>query len=146
MLRVCKGVPLQCGRPLEVCIVVFVDGVSEGLRNEYGAVVWDQLEALSESLVTKWTSEVGQQLITQVEFLLILLWRFMMSVVKFSFVKGLSTSKVSRQLVRLFQEVENRHPTYAWFERVCSFSHLVDLPSRDEANEVASKLELRSLL
>eukprot|EP00971_Amphidinium_carterae_P147938 2932450-Amphidinium_carterae.1 len=55
-----------------------------------------------------------------------------------------TTAAAGRLLPGSWCDSSSQHPTYAWFERVCSFSNLADSPSRGKANEVALKFGVQA--
>ena len=100
-----------------------------------------------------WVEEVGEQIITQLELLPVVLERrrskqlfhnrrllfFLDNTAACdSLIAGGSKSPCSDMLIRSFYEVEQLMPCYAWFSRVPSSSNPADMPSRGQIAAAAA--------
>ena len=143
-------------------IIIFTDGSSEGEVHQWGLLYFDSDSGekvwaaghVPAVLVDLWRRLAGQQIITQIELLPILIakerWSQQMEnrkclffidndAARDSLIRAWSDSLASRQLVRVYYKLESERPTRTWFARVASASNPADQPSRGEA-EQASRL------
>ena len=107
------------------------------------------------ALVAKWLEEVGEQLISQIEFFVYLAVRFDCreallnrlgiawidnEAARFVAIKGSSDSSFSLlAMSRTLQQLELEMPSSVWLERVASYSNPSDMPSRKQV-KLAAKL------
>ena len=140
--------------------LIFTDGAWEDQQAAGGAVVYDPLgrEAfvfeveIPVALVTLWLEEVGDQLISQIEFFVYLAVRFryrqnLLNVLgvawidneaaRFVAIKGTSDSFSMMSMSRVLQQVELEMPSSVWLERVSSYSNPSDMPSRKQVAAAA---------
>ena len=99
------------------------------------------------ALVAKWLEEVGEQLISQIEFFVYLAVRFNRLAIawidneaaRFVAIKGSSDSFSLLAMSRTLQQLELEMPPSVWLERVASYSNPSDMPSRKQV-KLAAKL------
>ena len=114
---------------------------------------------IPEELVALWLQEVGDQLISQIEFFVYLAVRFSCGkallnklgiawidneAARFVAIKGSSSSHSLQAMSRVLQQIELEMPSSIWMERVSSFSNPSDMPSRNSVNEAAHLLRASS--
>ena len=100
---------------------------------------------VSDALKGHWLKEVGDHLICQLELYVMVslrwslknllhnrrtIWWVDNEAARFSLIKGQSGSESMNKLVRQYFHIDGDCPTYAWIERVPSFSNPADAPSR----------------
>ena len=110
--------------------------------------------------VRLWLEEVGDQLISQIEFFVYLVLRFHCRDVllnrlgiawidneaaRYVAIKGSSDSFSLMSMSRVLQQVELEKPSSVWLERVCSFSNPNDMPSRKQTKQAAELFRTRGL-
>ena len=98
-------------------------------------------------LVALWLEEVGDQLISQIEFFVYMAVRFryrqnLLNVLgiawidneaaRFVAIKGTSDSFSMMSMSRVLQQIELEMPSSVWLERVSSYSNPSDMPSRKQ--------------
>ena len=143
-------------------LLIFTDGAWESGKASGGAVTYDTLTGeaavfsvhIPEDLVAVWLQDVGDQLISQIEFFVYLALRYSLAeqlcnrlgiawidneAARFVAIKGSSQSFSMVALCRVLQQIELERPSSIWLERVASFSNPSDMPSRDQV-ELAAKL------
>jgi hypothetical protein len=144
-------------------ILVFTDGSHDEQRSGWGLVFMD-LEynktfvtgsVVPHELRERWLSEVGSQIIGQVELLPVLLCKSYFHEVmthrkvvffidnesaRMGLIKATSSSSCSDKIIRLYYELERSFPSVTWFARVPSFSNPADVPSRGEFSKLAEAL------
>ena len=148
-------------------VIIFTDGAWESGRATGGAVVYDTRggEAMVFSvripvrLFSVRLEDVGDQLISQIEFFVYLALRYSMAeqlcnrlgiawidneAARYVAIKGSSHSFSMVALCRVLQQIELERPSSAWLERVASFSNPSDMPSRDQVELAAKLLNARS--
>ena len=141
-------------------ILVFTDGACEADGDTYGIVVIDTLSGrrlvasgrVPADLAEAWRSEVGDQIISQVEIFPIVVYRWWAGQAiagrrlifyidnesaRMALIRAHSSSRVSRMLIAAFFKAEEGCACYPWFARVPSHSNVADRPSRGEAVESA---------
>ena len=114
---------------------------------------------IPEDLVAVWLQDVGDQLISQIEFFVYLALRYSLAeqlcnrlgiawidneAARFVAIKGSSQSFSMVALCRVLQQIELERPSSIWLERVASFSNPSDMPSRDQVELAAKLLNARS--
>ena len=140
--------------------LIFTDGAWEDQQAAGGAVVYDPLNRqalvfeveIPVALVTLWLEEVGDQLISQIEFFVYLAVRFryrqnLLNVLgvawidneaaRFVAIKGTSDSFSMMSMSRVLQQIELEMPSSVWLERVSSYSNPSDMPSRKQVTTAA---------
>ena len=148
-------------------ILVFTDGSWDGTRGGLGAAVidtssrcrWVFSGELPQDLARRWTTEVGDQIICQIELYAMVairwhlrellcdrrvIWWVDNEAARFSAIKCVSPRPTMCTLVREFYAFEVDHPSFGWVERVPSFSNIADGPSRFAADEACLLLEIPS--
>jgi hypothetical protein len=134
-------------------VVIFTDGAWEGKVGTFGVCVFDSVTnkrlvfdgSLPCALAEVWMNHIGEQLITQIELLPVILakqqlgpmlegrrvlWFIDNDPARFSLIRGASQSSVSMRLLFEFWSSDTAHPCFNWFARVPSYSNPADLPSR----------------
>ena len=147
--------------------LIFTDGAWESGKATGGAVTYDPVGDVAtvfpveipEELVALWLEEVGEQLISQIEFFVYLVLRFVCSEAllnklgiawidnesaRFVAIKGSSSSYSLQSMSRVLQQIELEMPSSIWMERVSSFSNPSDMPSRNLVKEAAQLLKASS--
>ena len=147
--------------------LIFTDGAWESGKATGGAVTYDPVSKVAtvfpveipEELVALWLEEVGEQLISQIEFFVYLVLRFVCSEAllnklgiawidnesaRFVAIKGSSSSFSLQSMSRVLQQIELEMPSSIWMERVSSFSNPSDMPSRNLVKEAAQLLKASS--
>eukprot|EP00435_Cladocopium_sp_Y103_P042429 s357_g11.t1 len=142
--------------------LIFTDGAWEDGNATGGALTYNPISGeakvfeveIPEALTAKWLEEVGDQLISQIEFFVYLALRFHCrgallnrlgiawidnEAARFVAIKGSSDSFSLMSMSRVLQQVELEMPSSVWLERVCSFSNPSDMPSRKQV-AMAAKL------
>eukprot|EP00435_Cladocopium_sp_Y103_P012517 s740_g3.t1 len=140
--------------------LIFTDGAWENGTATGGALTYDPLTGVAnvfeveipEALIKKWLEEVGDQLISQIEFFVYLALRFHTrqdlhnrlgiawidnESARFVAIKGSSDSFSLMSMSRVLQQVELEAPSSVGLERVCSFSNPSDMPSRKQEAKAA---------
>ena len=107
-------------------------------------------------LITLWLEEVGEQLISQIEFFVYLALRYSCrkaflnklgiawidnEAARFVAIKGSSSSYSLQAMSRVLQQIELEMPSSIWMERVSSYSNPSDMPSRNLVDEAALLLK-----
>ena len=141
-------------------LLIFTDGAWESGVATGGAVTYDPVSDVAtvfpveipSELITLWLEEVGEQLISQIEFFVYLAVRYSCSsallnklgiawidneAARFVAIKGSSSSYSLQSMSRVLQQVELEMPSSVWMERVSSYSNPSDMPSRNLVNEAA---------
>ena len=147
--------------------LIFTDGAWESGKATGGAVTYDPVSDVAtvfpveipEELVALWLEEVGEQIISQIEFFVYLVLRFVCSEAllnklgiawidnesaRFVAIKGSSSSYSLQSMSRVLQQIELEMPSSIWMERVSSFSNPSDMPSRNLVKEAAQLLKASS--
>ena len=147
--------------------LIFTDGAWESGKATGGAVTYDPVGDVAtvfpveipEELMALWLEEVGEQLISQIEFFVYLVLRFICSEAllnrlgiawidnesaRFVAIKGSSGSYSLQSMSRVLQQIELEMPSSIWMERVSSFSNPSDMPSRNLVKEAAQLLKASS--
>ena len=147
--------------------LIFTDGAWESGKATGGAVTYDPVGDVAtvfpveipEELVALRLEEVGEQLISQIEFFVYLVLRFICSEAllnrlgiawidnesaRFVAIKGSSGSYSLQSMSRVLQQIELEMPSSIWMERVSSFSNPSDMPSRNLVKEAAQLLKASS--
>ena len=140
--------------------LIFTDGAWESGIATGGAVTYDPVSDVAtvfpvdipNELITLWLEEVGEQLISQIEFYVYLALRYSCRNVllnrlgiawidneaaRFVAIKGSSNSYSLQAMSRVLQQVELEMPSSLWMERVSSYSNPSDMPSRNLVDEAA---------
>eukprot|EP00435_Cladocopium_sp_Y103_P010452 s4861_g2.t1 len=140
--------------------LIFTDDAWEDGSATGGALTYDPLSGVAkvfevkipEALVRKWLEEVGDQLISQIEFFVYPALRFHTrqdlqnrlgiawidnESARFVAIKGSSDSFSMMSMSRVLQQVELEAPSSVRLERVCSFSNPSDMPSRKQVAKAA---------
>lgn len=110
--------------------------------------------SIPEELQSMWLEDVGDQIVTQLEFFAYLAVRVKYldellnklaiswidnEAARVACIKGNSQSHSLQSLTRVLQQVELESPSLVWYERVASFSNPSDMPSRGKT-AMAAKL------
>ena len=156
--------PRQCrSESFRNPFLIFTDGAWEDGRASGGAVTYNPQTGESKvfaveiplKLIDKWLEEVGEQLISQIEFFVYLALRFHCrealfnkvgiawidnEAARFVAIKGSSDSFSLLAMSRVLQQLELELPSSVWLERVSSFSNPSDMPSRKRVKEAAKLL------
>ena len=140
--------------------LIFTDGAWESGIATGGAVTYDPVSDIAtvfpveipSELITLWLEEVGDQLISQIEFFVYLALRYSCrcallnrlgiawidnEAARFVAIKGSSSSYSLQSMSRVLQQVELEMPSSVWMERVASYSNPSDMPSRNLVDEAA---------
>lgn len=140
--------------------LIFTDGAWENGKASGGALVFDPdrntcevfAVKVPDRLVSCWLEQVGDQLISQIEFFVYLAVRFQYrrrlhnkigiawidnEAARFVAIKGSSGSFTMFAMSRTLQQLELEMPSSVWLERVCSYSNPSDMPSRDQVHQAA---------
>ena len=144
--------------------LLFTDGAWEAKEATAGLLLHRADSAVTEvreitvpdQLVQAWLSEVGEQIICQIEFYAYLAARYEyrqemenVSVIawldneaaRFAASKGSAVSPSLMAMARMVQALEVKRPSVVWVERVSSFSNPADKPSRKQCAEAAQEFE-----
>ena len=139
---------------------MFTDGGWESGNAAGGAVTYDPVADVAtvfpveipDELITLWLEEVGEQLISQIEFFVYLALRYSCrkallnrlgiawidnEAARFVAIKGSSSSYSLQAMSRVLQQVELEMPSSIWMERVSSYSNPSDMPYRSLVDEAA---------
>ena len=145
---------VSCNSPRE-SVLIFTDGSWENGIGGLGAVVLDPLtstrlviqDTVDQRLLDLWRSNVGEQLICQIELLAVVLIRWEIQNLfpgrrvmifidnnssRLALLKGTSKSPSMHVLIDAFYAAETKHPMLWWLERIPSASNPADEPSRME--------------
>ena len=144
-----------------VCpVCIFTDASYEEGKAQYGVVMFCDSKCyassgfIPEAVVSRWRSEVGDQVICQAELYPIVLVKSNFckllsnrrclyfidnDAARFGLVKMSSVSTASVQLIHLFYNIEAENPSYPWFARVPSASNPADEPSRGKLEATVSR-------
>lgn len=154
--------------PNQSPILIYTDGAFEDGRGTWGAVSVDRYSSVRvvhhgtvpDNIMRHWSAVVGKQLICQIELFAFALVRVYYEhllcnrsaiafidneAARISLIKGSSPSVSMFDMVRCLASVDARSPAAIWFERVCTFSNIADLPSRDLHSEAARIIDGISL-
>ena len=147
-------------------ILVFSDGAFERGTATWGFYIYDTADETSVTdggtipleLTKAWIESVGEQIITQVELLAVLMARIHLGgavrgrkVIYFidndaardSLIKAFSGSSASMSVIYQFYAFERLYPCSLWFARVPSHSNISDAPSRGLVRETAAKYKAK---
>lgn len=147
--------------------LIFTDGAWEAGVATGGAVTYDPTTStcsvfpveIPSRLIALWSQDVGEQLISQIEFFVYLTTRYSMrdsllnklaiawidnESARYVAVKGSSNSFSLQAMSRVLQQVELEMPSSVWMERVSSYSNPSDMPSRKLVKEAASLFQASS--
>ena len=140
--------------------LIFTDGAWEDGKATGGALTFDPRTGESKvfeveipsALVSKWLEEVGEQLISQIEFFVYLAVRYNCceallnrlgiawidnEAARFVAIKGSSDSFSLLAMSRTLPQLELEMPSSMWLERVASYSNPSDMPSRKQVKLAA---------
>lgn len=136
--------------------LIFTDGAWEDGKATGGAVTFDPRTRESKvfaveipaRLVAKWLEEVGEQLISQIEFFVCLAVRFYcrealrdrLGIAWIDNEVAIKESSDSFSLLamsRTLQQLELEMPSSVWLERVASYSNPSDMPSPKQVKQAA---------
>ena len=147
-------------RALAKPFLLFTDGAWEDQCATAGMLLYNPLTGetvvreivVPATLINLWQTQVGEQIICQIEFFAFLAARFEYraqlensstiawidnEAARFAASKGSATSISLMAMARLVQTLEAGSPGMVWVERVCSFSNPADKPSRKQCTETA---------
>lgn len=169
-IHLLEGLPPRTfdARKLQHTHLLFTDGSWEGHVAKAGAVFINGLSGngwvaeilVPDKLISIWRREVGEQIISQVEYFAFLVLRFAVAeqlrdqkaiawidneAARATAIKGNSDSSTLRGMARVSQQLEATSPALLWYERVASYSNPADGPSRDRVQETGIQLGLPSL-
>ena len=141
-------------------------GVGVAVHDCFAGMGWVYEGQVPAKVLDKWRTEVGEQLICEIEMFAVLatmlelnsflsarrvIWWIDNDATRAVIIKGASRSWAMHELARLFSELDSRYPSMWWVCRVPSFSNPGDTPSRGHGSEAmtavgASKVQRFSRL
>ena len=150
---------------VETPILVYTDGAYESGKGTWGAIILDPVSGLRlcfegvvpSYLLAAWSSQVGEQLICQIEMFAFLCVRWHLRDLlhgrrviafidnepcRFALIKGRSASEPLFRMVHACSCIEAVMPCFPWIERVASKSNPSDLPSRGDSKVACSSFHL----
>lgn len=149
-------------------MLFFTDAAWDDGRSSAGAVVHDPTSnettvfevEIPEDLQSMWLEDVGDQIVTQLEFFTYLAVRVKYieelhnrlaiswidnESARVACIKGSSQSFSLQAMTRVLQQVELEKPSLMWYERVASYSNPSDMPSRGKTAAAAKLFNARPL-
>ncbi|CAE7752219.1 unnamed protein product, partial [Symbiodinium necroappetens] len=141
-------------------------GVGVAVHDCFAGMGWVYEGQVPAKVLDKWRTEVGEQLICEIEMFAVLatmlelntflsarrvIWWIDNDATRAVIIKGASRSWAMHELARLFSELDSQYPSMWWVCRVPSFSNPGDAPSRGHGSEAmtavgASKVQQFSML
>ena len=127
-----------------------IAGVGVAVHDCFAGMGWVYEGRVPAKILDKWRSEVGEQLICEIEMFAVLatllelntflsarrvIWWIDNDATRAVIIKGASRSWAMHELARLFSELDSRCPSMWWVCRVPSFSNPGDAPSRGHGIE-----------
>ncbi|OLP93607.1 hypothetical protein AK812_SmicGene24498 [Symbiodinium microadriaticum] len=151
-----RTISFAASRPL---VHIFTDGCWQDGVAGLGAVVFDCATShgrvfqgrLPDNLVKAWLSEVGEQIIGQIELYAVLVMRCFLKddiagrrtvfwcdneAARFGLIRNESHSRSMDVMLRAFAKVEDESLSFTWISRVPSASNPSDAPSRGDGQSV----------
>ena len=149
-------------------MLIFTDAAWDDGKASAGAVLYDPIPAqafvfeiaVPSDLQAMWLEDVGDQIVTQLEFFAYLAVRVEFAAkltnrlaiswidneaARVACIKGNSQSFSLQSLTRVLQQVELEKPSLVWYERVASHSNPSDMPSRGKAAAAAQLFSAQPL-
>ncbi|CAE7839764.1 unnamed protein product, partial [Symbiodinium necroappetens] len=143
-----------------------IAGVGVAVHDCFAGTGWVYEGRVPAKVLDKWKTEVGEQLICEIEMFAVLatmlelntflstrrvIWWIDNDATRAVIIKGASRSWAMHELARLFSELDTQYPSMWWVCRVPSFSNPGDAPSRGHGSEAmtavgASKVQKFSML
>ena len=143
-----------------------IAGVGVAVHDCFAGMGWIYEGRVPAKVLDKWKTEVGEQLICEIEMFAVLatllelntflsarrvIWWIDNDATRAVIIKGASRSWAMHELARLFSELDSQYPSMWWVCRVPSFSNPGDAPSRGHGCEAmaavgASKVQKFSML
>ena len=143
-----------------------IAGVGVAVHDCFAGMGWIYEGRVPAKVLDKWKTEVGEQLICEIEMFAVLatllelntflsarrvIWWIDNDATRAVIIKRASRSWAMHELARLFSELDSQYPSMWWVCRVPSFSNPGDAPSRGHGCEAmaavgASKVQKFSML